>query len=246
MSHNLFCLSAMENSPVEPFFRAYFGKTYSFIVLAYLCLVVANVDYFKSKYRTKLTNSVIKNNDDFSINVEFPIDVETSIQNAPQVQFNHETPFIPAIYIVTPTYQRETQISDLVSVIQAMAVSWLNIQLIIIEDTENHTPCDTLKLLQNTYSYPKSKVNITLLVQNSDKNKRTLRGIFQRNAGLDWIANNQKNTSAVIYLADDDNTYSHQLFHEFVNLGGTVGDLAFKVGRITKKCKSCFSESGFR
>ena len=151
------------DSSAEDFFRIYFGKTYSFIVLVYLCLVVANVDYFKAKYRTKSTDSMYKNNEEFSIN-------ENSTPKTAQVQFNPEKPFVPAIYIVTPTYQRDTQISDLVSVIQAMAVSWLNIQLIIVEDTENDTPCTILKSLQRTYSYPKSKLNITLLVQNSDKN----------------------------------------------------------------------------
>ena len=51
------------------------------------------------------------------------------------------------------------------------------------------------------------------------KQKNGHRGVFQRNAGIDWIVENHKNSSALVYLADDDNTYDERLFQEFVKVG---------------------------
>ena len=42
------------------------------------------------------------------------------------------------------------------------------------------------------------------------------RGVLQRNAGLDWMRANLKleRNKGVLYFADDDNTYSLQIFEE--------------------------------
>ena len=65
-----------------------------------------------------------------------------------QVQNNEELPletvsfseeFIPQLYAITPTYKRPTQKSDLTSVIQAMRLSNVRIQMILVEDTVGFT-----------------------------------------------------------------------------------------------------------
>ena len=53
------------------------------------------------------------------------------------VSFSEE--FIPQLYAITPTYKRPTQKSDLTSVIQAMRLSNVRIQMILVEDTVGFT-----------------------------------------------------------------------------------------------------------
>ena len=89
-----------------------------------------------------------------------------------------------------------------------------------MEDTENTKPSNVVQDLASQFSYPKTHTNITLLQRASSAGAGSkMRGIYQRNEGLDWIASHQKNKSAMVYFADDDNTYGYQLFHEFVTVG---------------------------
>lgn len=54
-------------------------------------------------------------------------------------------------------------------------------------------------------------------MKSTDPNWLKPRGVLQRNAGLEWIRNTSKRKKlepAVVYFADDDNTYSLQIFEE--------------------------------
>ena len=54
-------------------------------------------------------------------------------------------------------------------------------------------------------------------MKETDPNWLKPRGVLQRNAGLDWLkqtARTRHLEPAVVYFADDDNTYSLQLFEE--------------------------------
>jgi len=64
-----------------------------------------------------------------------------------------------------------------------------------------------LHLADRWNSEEPSNIRIQLLIQNTVRTNNNHRGVFQRNAGLNWVMKNYKNTSAAVYLADDDNTY---------------------------------------
>lgn len=127
--------------------------------------------------------------------------------------------FIPDIYVITPTYIRKTEKADLTSVLQAAALSGLNIQMIIVEDTTRDTPNSMLLNIQCDYPKMNPNVNITVLTQKTVNKKNGHRGVFQRNAGLEWVVKHQKNTSAIVYFGDDDNTYDQRVYHEFSQIG---------------------------
>jgi len=67
-------------------------------------------------------------------------------------------------------------------------------------------------------------LKLTLLTQKTVAKTNGHRGVYQRNAGLDWVAKNQVNSSAVVYFGDDDNTYDQRVYHEFSQVGtkGTI------------------------
>ena len=53
--------------------------------------------------------------------------------------------------------------------------------------------------------------------ENPDKDGNYPNGVSNRNAGLDFVINHvkeSKDNSGVIYFADDDNTYSTDIFEE--------------------------------
>ena len=134
---------------------------------------------------------------------------------------NFSNQFIPDFYMITPTYTRVTQQSDLTNIIQSAVLSDLNIQLIIVEDTDNKHPSAVVQDLAHQFSFPKTRTNITLLqcASSTKKWNKRMRGVGQRNAALEWVSKHQKNESAMVYFGDDDNTYSYKLFHEFVTVG---------------------------
>lgn len=46
---------------------------------------------------------------------------------------------------------------------------------------------------------------------------RRPRGVFQKNVGLEWLRKNTKlDEDALVYFADDDNTYHWKLFQEVI------------------------------
>ena len=55
-------------------------------------------------------------------------------------------------------------------------------------------------------------------MKSTDPNWLKPRGVVQRNKGLAWIREkiDPKETKGVVYFADDDNTYSIELFQEVI------------------------------
>ena len=133
--------------------------------------------------------------------------------------------FIPQLYVITPTYERVTQFSDLVNVVQAIASSHVPTQLIIVEDTNFQFCSPAVNHLKDLYNYPKFLLNFTLLTQGSPVNKHELRGWKQRNRALNWTTeyatseSENSNKSAIVYFADDDNTYNSDMFKAFTQIG---------------------------
>jgi len=134
---------------------------------------------------------------------------------------------LPALYIITPTYSRWTQKAELVRISHSLALSFLNIHWIIVEDTKNLEPSLLLQNFKYSVETKFSSITVFLLtavtpaetkLKNNDPNWLYPRGVNQRNRGIDFVRENHRNKSAVLYFADDDNTYDPQVFHEFVRL----------------------------
>ncbi|CAF0822155.1 unnamed protein product [Didymodactylos carnosus] len=142
------------------------------------------------------------------------------------------------IYIITPTYNRTEQKADLTRLAQTFYLI-PNILWIIIEDAEK--PTFRLKKLLDSFSLPIVHLNYLtpgyLRIKITSTNKfKPPRAMFQRNIALNWLRNNTKSTEdAIVYFADDDNTYDWRLFIEMrqiKNVGiwpvGISGRLAYE------------------
>ncbi|KAI8788133.1 galactosylgalactosylxylosylprotein 3-beta-glucuronosyltransferase 1, partial [Biomphalaria glabrata] len=123
------------------------------------------------------------------------------------------------IYVITPTYARLEQKAELTRFSHTL-LHVPNIHWIVIEDSPEKTA-----LVQNFLN--KSRIHSThLYVATPSEYKMNLtdlywlkpRGVLQRNAALDWLRNNTSpDDDGVVYFADDDNTYSLQIFEEMRN-----------------------------
>ncbi|XP_069326219.1 galactosylgalactosylxylosylprotein 3-beta-glucuronosyltransferase 3 isoform X1 [Eulemur rufifrons] len=154
---------------------------------------------------------------------------------------------LPTVYVVTPTYARLVQKAELVRLSQTLSLvprlHWL-----LVEDAEGPTPLVSGLLAA-------SGLLFTHLVVLTPKAQRLRegepgwvrpRGVEQRNKALDWLrgrggaVGGEKDppppgTQGVVYFADDDNTYSRELFEEMrwtrgvsVWPVGLVGGLRFE------------------
>lgn len=128
---------------------------------------------------------------------------------------------LPVIYLITPTYTRLEQKAELTRLSHTLMLI-RNIHWIVIEDSENRTDLVARLLKQTGLNYThlnvltpaKFKLNM------DDPNWLKPRGVLQRNAGLEWLRSNTspQKQPAVVYFADDDNTYSLKLFDEVLRL----------------------------
>ncbi|XP_061754103.1 galactosylgalactosylxylosylprotein 3-beta-glucuronosyltransferase 1 [Nerophis ophidion] len=116
----------------------------------------------------------------------------------------------PIIYAITPTYSRPVQKADLTSIANTF-LNVVNLHWIVVEDSQNRTSLVS-RLLQTTgLSYTHLNVPSPTTFKPNGK------GTLQRNKALEWLRQtfNVNDTHlGVVYFADDDNTYSLQLFDE--------------------------------
>ncbi|XP_030636076.1 galactosylgalactosylxylosylprotein 3-beta-glucuronosyltransferase 3 [Chanos chanos] len=130
---------------------------------------------------------------------------------------------LPTIYVVTPTYARLVQKAELTRLAQTF-LHVPQLHWVLVEDSAHPTSLvrDFLAASGLTYTHlhiltPKDKK-----LQEGDPSWLKPRGAEQRNEGLRWlremgVAAGEKSPAvenAVVYFADDDNTYSLQLFEE--------------------------------
>ncbi|XP_060081592.1 galactosylgalactosylxylosylprotein 3-beta-glucuronosyltransferase 3-like [Ylistrum balloti] len=126
-------------------------------------------------------------------------------------------PSLPTLYLITPTYARLEQKADLTRLSHTL-LHVRNLHWIVVEDSEVKTRLVTNFLancgIQNTHLNTLTPKQVKL--KSSDPQWLKPRGVLQRNAGLTWIrtALNTKKDKGVVYFADDDNTYSLELFEE--------------------------------
>ncbi|XP_008935329.1 PREDICTED: galactosylgalactosylxylosylprotein 3-beta-glucuronosyltransferase 1-like [Merops nubicus] len=134
---------------------------------------------------------------------------------------------LPTIFVITPTYSRPVQKAELTR----LANTFLHVQnlhWVVVEDSPRRT-----NLVSNLLE--KAGLNFTHLNVETPKSLKlglswipshTPRGTLQRNLGLRWLRDSFSSTSppeGVVYFADDDNTYSLELFEEVraIKLYGT-------------------------
>ncbi|XP_045172223.1 galactosylgalactosylxylosylprotein 3-beta-glucuronosyltransferase 3-like [Mercenaria mercenaria] len=134
-----------------------------------------------------------------------------------EIRLSHlksESSGLPKIYLVTPTYSRPQQKAELTRLSHTLR-HVPNIHWIIVEDSAAKTVLVSRFL--TSCKIPYTHLNIAtpgkLKLKEDDPNWLKPRGVYQRNAALDWIRKQPSNTG-VVYFADDDNTYDLQLFEE--------------------------------
>lgn len=123
---------------------------------------------------------------------------------------------VPMIYIITPTHTRPLQKAELTRISQTFLLV-PNLHWIIVEDSENKTPLVGNLLAKSGLSYTHlhaaTPKEWKLLL--NDPQWKKPRGVKQRNAALTWLRSNaDPRNPAVVFFADDDNTYSLELFEE--------------------------------
>ncbi|CAD5213233.1 unnamed protein product [Bursaphelenchus xylophilus] len=120
------------------------------------------------------------------------------------------------IIVVTPTYARPTRMPDLTRLAQTLMLV-KNIHWLVIEDA-NRTSDAVNRLLQ------RSGVPHTYLFTTS-VDSLPKRGWSHRNMAIDIIKTKYRdyNGCAVVYFADDDNTYDFRLFDEYIRKVKGVG-----------------------
>ncbi|KAK0132717.1 Galactosylgalactosylxylosylprotein 3-beta-glucuronosyltransferase 3 [Merluccius polli] len=128
---------------------------------------------------------------------------------------------LPTIFVITPTYTRFVQKAELIRLSQTF-LHIPQLHWVLVEDSAHQTPLVASLLAKSGLAYthlhtptPKERK-----LQDGDPSWLKPRGAEQRNEGLRWLRETRRaqqgtdSQQGVVYFADDDNTYSLQLFEE--------------------------------
>ena len=154
-------------------------------------------------------------------NLDNTIDIVTNV-NSQQRTFHSES-VDRTIFVITPTYKRDTQKVDLTTLNQALSLVE-NIVWIVVEDSDSPS-----KMVSNLLSRSRVKsIHLTMrtpedqVVRSSwwrwlSRQHRPHRGVAQRNVALSWLRKEYQSYSkygcdGVVYFADDDNRYDIEIF----------------------------------
>ncbi|XP_042355527.1 galactosylgalactosylxylosylprotein 3-beta-glucuronosyltransferase 1-like [Plectropomus leopardus] len=125
---------------------------------------------------------------------------------------------LPPIYIITPTYSRPVQKAELTRLSNTL-LHVPNLHWILVEDSQRRSTLVS-RLLQNTglnYTHLNVETPRNYKVRGDTRDPRIPRGTIQRNLALRWLRETfgaNSSQPGVVYFADDDNTYSLELFEE--------------------------------
>lgn len=125
---------------------------------------------------------------------------------------------LPIIHIITPTYSRPVQKAELTRLANTL-LHVPNLHWILVEDSQRQTALVSHFLQETGLNYTHLNVETprNYKVRGDTRDPRIPRGTIQRNLALRWLRETYSvNTSqsGVVYFADDDNTYSLELFEE--------------------------------
>ncbi|KPP75742.1 galactosylgalactosylxylosylprotein 3-beta-glucuronosyltransferase 1-like [Scleropages formosus] len=125
---------------------------------------------------------------------------------------------LPTIHVVTPTYSRPVQKAELTR----LANTFLhvpNLHWVLVEDSARPTAL-VARLLHETglnYTHLNVETPRNYKLRGDTRDPRIPRGTMQRNLALRWFRETLGQNATqlgVVYFADDDNTYSLELFEE--------------------------------
>ncbi|KAE8591958.1 hypothetical protein XENTR_v10018613 [Xenopus tropicalis] len=125
---------------------------------------------------------------------------------------------LPIIHVITPTYSRPVQKAELTRLSNTL-LHVPNLHWILVEDSQRRTPLVT-RLLQDSglnYTHLNVETPRNYKLRGDTRDPRIPRGTMQRNLALRWLRetfNRNNSLPGVVYFADDDNTYSLDLFEE--------------------------------
>ncbi|CAL8327105.1 unnamed protein product [Lota lota] len=128
---------------------------------------------------------------------------------------------LPTIFVITPTYARFVQKAELTRLSQTF-LHVPQLHWVLVEDSPHKTPL-VASLLANSglaYTHLHTATPKERKLQDGDPSWLKPRGAEQRNEGLRWLREDRgaqqgaDSQQGVVYFADDDNTYSIQLFEE--------------------------------
>uniref|UniRef100_A0A3B3RCV9 Galactosylgalactosylxylosylprotein 3-beta-glucuronosyltransferase n=1 Tax=Paramormyrops kingsleyae TaxID=1676925 RepID=A0A3B3RCV9_9TELE len=128
-----------------------------------------------------------------------------------RIAYNGTT--LPVIYAVTPTYSRPQQKAELTRLAntfrQVPSFHW-----IVVEDSNVRTELVSRFLARSGLSY----THLHVLTPRRYKRTGMPRATEQRNAALGWLRlHRSPQDPGVVFFADDDNTYSLELFEEITH-----------------------------
>ena len=123
----------------------------------------------------------------------------------------------PTIYAITPTHTRPVQKAELTRLSQTF-LHVPKFHWIVVEDSAVKTDLVTnlLRTCGLSHTHLNAMTPPDYKLQDEDPNWLKPRGVVQRNAALEWIRQElpPNQHKGVVYFADDDNTYSLELFEE--------------------------------
>ncbi|KAM3831032.1 galactosylgalactosylxylosylprotein 3-beta-glucuronosyltransferase 1 [Vipera latastei] len=125
---------------------------------------------------------------------------------------------LPTIHVVTPTYSRPVQKAELTRLSNTF-LHVPNLHWILVEDSQRRTALVT-RLLRDTglnYTHLNVETPRNYKLRGDMRDPRIPRGTMQRNLALRWLRetfNRNNSQPGIVYFADDDNTYSLELFEE--------------------------------
>jgi len=141
-------------------------------------------------------------------NISFPI--------AYSLNFYENYTEMETIYIITPTYNRTTQMADLTRLVNTL---WLVPKTFWIMVEDSNEPSERINRFLATSKLNHVHLNTEtppdLKIQPGEKSWSKPRGVYQRNKALQWLRDHSSELRrGVVYFADDDNTYDIRLFEE--------------------------------
>ncbi|MEQ2249493.1 Galactosylgalactosylxylosylprotein 3-beta-glucuronosyltransferase 2 [Ilyodon furcidens] len=117
---------------------------------------------------------------------------------------------LPIIYAITPTYSRPVQKAELTRLAHAFR-QVPRLHWIVVEDSTSRTDLVTRFLARCGVPY----THLHVFTPRRFKRAGMPRATEQRNAALAWLRQHRgRRDSGVVFFADDDNTYSLELFAE--------------------------------
>ncbi|XP_050423004.1 galactosylgalactosylxylosylprotein 3-beta-glucuronosyltransferase I [Adelges cooleyi] len=123
----------------------------------------------------------------------------------------------PIVYAITPTYKRPVQRAELTRLSNTFRLV-NNFHWIVVEDAESKSTLVANLLLKSHLNYTHLSIATPAEWKRQLKEPKWKkpRGVKQRNIALEWLRTERarKEHDGIVYFADDDNTYSVDLFDE--------------------------------